>query len=255
MLSNIKVKLNIKEKKEELKLKGFCVLNNVLPCDQIDRLREGFWQTLTDYLGKNAQFSNRGPNRHFMAMPFNPSTFSADFFFNPTILEMIKSVLGERMVIDQWGCDTAVLGSEYQQLHIDYQRPLFPEFPNLLLPPYMLIVSFGLLDIKQRNGAIEIAAGTHKLERERANCLVGSGTISLQPVELRKGDVLIRHPWALHRGTPNFTETPRTLVTIRYVRSWYEDRSRDVNPIPLTIWKNLTGDQKDLMRFQVVNDS
>ncbi len=112
MLNNFKAKLNVNEKKEELELKGFCVLNDVLSGDQVDRLRAGFWQTLIDYIEENAQFSNRGPNRHFMAMPFDLSTFTPDFFFNPTILEMIKLVLGERIVIDQWGCDTAVSGSE-----------------------------------------------------------------------------------------------------------------------------------------------
>jgi hypothetical protein len=41
-------------------------------------------------------------------------------------------------------------------------------------------------------------------------------------------DVLIRHPWALHRGTPNRTDAPRALVNIRYVRRWYADDSREV---------------------------
>jgi hypothetical protein len=47
--------------------------------------------------------------------------------------------------------------------------------------------------------------------------------------------VLIRHPWALHRGTPNVTETPRALLTIRYVRRWYADGSREVNALPLVL--------------------
>ncbi len=38
-----------------------------------------------------------------------------------------------------------------------------------------------------------------------------------EPVTLEVGDVLIRHPWALHRGTPNLTDAPRALLTIRYI--------------------------------------
>ena len=34
------------------------------------------------------------------------------------------------------------------------------------------------------------------------------------PFTLNIGDVLIRHPWVLHRGTPNATQTPRPLATI-----------------------------------------
>jgi len=73
----------------------------------------------------------------------------------------------------------------------------------------------------------------------------------MQSVPLEIGDVLIRHPWALHRGTPNTTDTPRPLVTVRYVRCWYADNSRDVNPIPRTVWQSLTPEQQGLMRFPV----
>jgi len=42
---------------------------------------------------------------------------------------------------------------------------------------------------------------------------------------------------------------PRALVTIRYVRRWYIDDSRDVNAIPRAIWESLTAEQQGLMRF------
>ena len=71
----------------------------------------------------------------------------------------------------------------------------------------------------------------------------------MQAVPLEIGDVLIRHPWVLHRGTPNTTDTPRALVTIRYVRRWYADASRDVEEIPRATWASLTAAQQSLMRF------
>ena len=37
------------------------------------------------------------------------------------------------------------------------RRPLFEEMPDLSPPPYMLVVSFGLVPITPVNGAIEIA--------------------------------------------------------------------------------------------------
>jgi ectoine hydroxylase-related dioxygenase (phytanoyl-CoA dioxygenase family) len=71
------------------------------------------------------------------------------------------------------------------------------------------------------------------------------------PVTLNIGDVLIRHPWALHRGTPNVTQTPRPFVTIRYVRRWYADSSRDVSSIPLSLWQSFTPEQQAIMRFPI----
>ena len=65
------------------------------------------------------------------------------------------------------------------------------------------------------------------------------------------GDILIRHPWALHRGTPNGTAIPRALVSVRYVRRWYADNSRDVNAIPSAVWKSLSVEQRAMLRFPV----
>ena len=159
--------------------------------------------------------------------------------------------MGQRLVADQWGCDVPLLGSEYQNLHVDYQRPLFEEVPDLLLPPYMLVVSFGLVEITAARGPIEIAPGTHRMSREGAVRCVECGEIEPRTVPLEIGDVLIRHPWALHRGTPNMIDVPRALVTVRYVRRWYADSSREVNAIPGSIWRSLTEEQRETTRFPV----
>ena len=47
------------------------------------------------------------------------------------------------------------------------------------------------------------------------------------------------------------TEVPRALVTIRYVRRWYADGSRDVQAIPAEVWKTLSAEQQNVMRFPV----
>jgi ectoine hydroxylase-related dioxygenase (phytanoyl-CoA dioxygenase family) len=115
----------------------------------------------------------------------------------------------------------------------------------------MLVVSFGLINITLEHGPIEIAPGTHRLPREAALRLAEPGESTLEPVTLELGDVLIRHPWTLHRGTPTLTDTPRPLVSIRYVRDWYADNSREVNPIPRAVWQGLTKEQQSLMRFPI----
>jgi ectoine hydroxylase-related dioxygenase (phytanoyl-CoA dioxygenase family) len=173
-------------------------------------------------------------------MPFEPSCFAPEFFFDPDVLAIVRGVLDERAVADQWGCDVPLRGSENQIAHVDYRRPLFPECPDLTLPPYMLLVSFGLIKITPAHGPIKIAPGSHRIPESE-----------MQPVLLDIGDVLVRHPWVLHRGTPNTTGMPRPLVTIRYVRHWYADSSRDANSIPRDVWQSLKPEQKAIMRFPV----
>ena len=239
------------DKTDELQEQGFCVLKAQFAPSLIGACHLAFLSTLTTYLDKHKDAPNRGTNRHFLPMPFNKECFSPVFFFDADILAILRTVLGDGIVADQWGCDVPLIGSDYQAMHVDYKRPLFQELPDLELPAYILVVNFGLTKITQENGAIEIAPGTHKMPREEAFARLENSAIKVVPVCLNIGDVLIRHPWTLHRGTPNKTDQPRPLVTIRYVRSWYYDNSRQVNSIPSSVWNSLTERQKLMLRFPI----
>lgn len=238
-----------REKLSEISNNGYCVFRAHLAKHLVNACKDAFWPILQKHLQNHGHEPNRGPHRHFLPMPFDRPCFAPEFFFDRTIMEVIHGAMGPRVVADQWGCDIPLQGSEYQLFHVDYKRPLFDEEPNLLLPPYMLVVSFGLIDIAAEHGPIEIAVGTHRMAREAAVRAVESGECELNPVLLDVGDVLIRHPWALHRGTPNITDTPRPLATVRYVRRWYADHSREINAIPDSIWQSLSQEQRAIMRF------
>ena len=232
---------------DELTRDGYCVLRAHFDSSLVDACRTALWPTLLAHVEQHEP--NRGAARHFFPMPFTPPCYAPEFFFDDAILGIIRGAMDDRVVADQWGCDVPLLGSAHQGVHADYARPLFAESPELLVPPYMVVVSFGLSRITPEKGPIEIAPGTHRMPRAVAMASVADGTILLRPVELDVGDVLIRHPWALHRGSPNTTPTPRALVTIRYVRRWYADDSREVNAIPRVVWDAMTDEQRRMMRF------
>lgn len=242
---------SLTDKIEEFQKHGYCILKGHFATSLINNCRVAFLPILKKHLDNNGHLPNRGANRHFLPMPFEQPCFVPEFFFDPEILAIAKSIMGDRIIADQWGCDVPLPGSTYQPAHIDYQRPLFHENPDLQLPTYMLVMSFGLTKITQRDGAIELAPGTHRMPREEAIDTVETSKIKMLPICMDVGDVLIRHPWVLHRGTPNNTDIPRLLVTIRYVRNWYCDSSREVNSVPASIWKSLTSEQKGMLRFPV----
>jgi ectoine hydroxylase-related dioxygenase (phytanoyl-CoA dioxygenase family) len=245
--------LDLEKTVAELNDQGFCVLRAHFDPRLLHVCRDAISPTLEDYLRANAANSNRGVQRHFMAMPWDSGCYAPEFFFDPDVLAIVRALMDDRVVADQWGCDVPLKGSEYQQFHADYQRPLFPERPELQLPPYMLTVSFGLVNINADNGAIEIAPRTHCIPRSEALQQIASGGVTPRIICLETGDVLLRHPWTLHRGTPNRTDVPRPLVTIRYVRRWYADESREVNAIPATVWQTFSPEQRILMRFPITD--
>lgn len=227
------------------------MLKQRLPPALIEACRDKFWPILLRHVYTHHDDPSRGPHRHFLRMPFDPPCFHPKFFFDDDVLGIVRGAMDDRVVVDQWGCDVPLSGSVHQVLHIDYQRPLFAEAPDLELPIYMLVVSFGLVPITRENGPIEIVPGSHRLRRKEAFRAVEALELETQPVPLDIGDVLIRHPWVLHRGSPNKTDTPRALVSIRYVRRWYADDSRDVSFLPRAVWESLTPEQKCVMRFPV----
>jgi hypothetical protein len=238
----------------ELLENGYCVLKAHFARSLIDSCRDAFWPILQAHLETHGHEPNRGLHRYFLPMPFEPPCFAPAFFFDTDVLSIVRGAMDDRIVADQWGCDVSLRGSDYQGIHADYQRPLFAEAPDLLLPAYMQIVSFGLIGISTEHGPIEIAPGSHRMPRKEAIRAIEAAETAMQPVPLEIGDVLVRHPWALHRGTPNTTETPRPLVTVRYVRRWYADDSREVSSIPWSVWESLTPEQRSIMRFPVENE-
>jgi ectoine hydroxylase-related dioxygenase (phytanoyl-CoA dioxygenase family) len=238
-----------RDKIAEVEEQGFCVLRSQLAATGVEACRDAYWPRLLAYVESHEP--NRGPRRHFLPMSFDAPCFSPEFFFDPAVLGVVRGAMDDGVVADQWGCDVALPGSEYQGVHVDYQRPLFAEAPDLPLPAYALVVSFGLERITAESGPIEIAPGTHRMPRVEALATVTAGAIGLEAVSLELGDVLIRHPWALHRGSPNRTSTPRALVSIRYVRRWYADDSRDVEAFPRAVWDSLTEEQRRVLRFPV----
>jgi hypothetical protein len=233
----------------DVQQQGFSVLRAHFPTAVVDACRQAFWPRLMTHVVREAP--TRGPNRYYLAMPLHPPCFAVEFFFDPAVLTILRALMEDRIVADQWGCDVPLRGSQYQGVHVDYQRPLFPEAPDLRLPAYAMVVSFGLVPIAAEHGPIEIAPGTHRMNRMDASRAVQSSEIRMHSVLLDSGDVLIRHPWTLHRGTPNTTDTPRALASIRYVRRWYADASRDVEVLPRATWKSLTAEQQTLMRFPI----
>ena len=179
----------------EFRERGFTVLPRQFSSHLIEACRNAFWPRLLAYL-ESGPAPNRGPHRHFLPMPFDSPCFAPEFFFDSRVLSIVRNLMGEQVDADQWGCDVPLRGSEYQQLHQDYQRPLFPELPELVLPPYAIIVSFGLCPITRENGPIEIAPGTHRLTKEQVLCAADNSETSVESVPLNIGDVMIRHPWA-----------------------------------------------------------
>ena len=127
--------MSVEDKIAELQAEGFCILKAHFPKSTIESCREAFWPILLDYISAHQDAPNRGPHRHFLPMLFEPPCFAAEFFFDTRILGIARGAYERQSSADQWGCDVPLQGSTHQSSM--YQRPLFPEAPELPLPTYM----------------------------------------------------------------------------------------------------------------------
>ena len=100
----------------------------------------------------------------------------------------------------------------------------------------------------------EVARGTHMMSKEEGLARLASGDLSLEPITMQLGDVIIRDVRGLHRGTPNHTHLPRPMVVIGYSRGWLYRPEVSIR-IPRASFAGLSSRARHLLRFNPVVES
>ncbi|MDB5081070.1 MAG: Phytanoyl-CoA dioxygenase [Chloroflexi bacterium] len=228
---------------------SLCVIPNLIPTAKIDQWYESFFPLLNRHIEREGHKINRGPNRYYVTLPFVPPFSDPEIFENDVILGVVEQIIGKDGVMCQLATDTPLKGSDYQEVHRDTQL-LFPE-TGKESPPYQLAVNFPLIDMTLENGPFEVALGTHMLSKQEGLQRLETGEARLEPVLLKKGDVMIRDVRHLHRGTPNHTDSPRPMVVIGYSRRWLFRPEVSIQ-VPRATWETLSDRAKFWLRFNPI---
>ncbi|QBE61883.1 phytanoyl-CoA dioxygenase family protein [Pseudoduganella lutea] len=198
------------------------------------------------------QDSNRGAARHYITLPLAGIFADPAVFADADILGIVDRLVGPEPVLCQLATDTPMRGSDYQPLHRD-TPPLFPETGEET-PAFQLAVNFPLCDVTLENGPFETTRATHLMPRQEALAGIEAGSIAVLPVPMRLGDVMIRDVRAIHRGTPNRTETPRPMVVLGYSRRWLLRPEVSI-AVPRALLASLPERAAHLLRFNPVVDA
>jgi ectoine hydroxylase-related dioxygenase (phytanoyl-CoA dioxygenase family) len=194
------------------------ILRGLFPVETIGTWNAAFLPMLQHAIASETDDPNRGPNRYYVTLPFHGLWADPAIIDNDAVMAVVEELVGADGVMCQLASDTPLRGSDYQDLHRDTQL-LFPE-TGVESPPYQLAVNFPLVDVTLDNGPMEMAAGTHMLSKAEGLRRIEAGEIALEPVLMKRGDVMIRDVRHVHRGTPNPSATPRPMVVIGYSRRW-----------------------------------
>lgn len=234
---------------EELNRDGICIIRGLL-----DRTLVETWATAFKALFEARQqqpggLAPRGPSRCYTTLPWIAPFANAEVFAHPTILALLDRVFYQEYKLVQLAADIPMQGSDYQDIHRDF-RPLFSD--QIVTPLYALAVNFPLVEVTPENGPFEMARGTHRMPREAGLVKIRAGEIAMESFYMQPGDVMIRSPLALHRGTPNYTPQPRPMIVMGYVMHWLHTQKVDLT-VPRNYYNSLTPQLQELLRCEVVD--
>src|SRR5947209_16198701 len=231
---------------------GFCVLPGHFARERMEAWRAAFAPMLERHVAREGHLKNRGPARYYVTLPFAEPFADPAVYEDDDVLAVVRGLVGEDAQLHQLATDTPLKGSEYQDVHRD-ALPLFPE-TGRETPPFQLAVNFPLVHVTAENGPFEIARGTHMMRKEDGVRLIESGGVKLEPLLMKAGDVMVRDVRGLHRGTPNRTGEPRTMVVLGYSRRWLLRPEVSIR-VPRAALESLSERARFLLRFNPVVDS
>ncbi|HKH22062.1 MAG TPA: phytanoyl-CoA dioxygenase family protein [Solirubrobacterales bacterium] len=226
-----------------LHMAGYVVLRHALPRDLVEEVRREFAEILRDCVEsrqgeawyqvserRQAVFWERA-HRWRIFPKLRPPLNDPRLLANPLVTSLLDEALGSDFRCKFVSSDTCLRGSVPQAPHRELGTGGAAE-------ARAYVVNVPLTRCTRRNGPLEVwPVGGHLwrpeiLARHGISDEVQDGSnpvleqlagrMPSELLPLEPGSILIRDPGMLHRGTPNRTRHPRTMLTICYLRRDYD---------------------------------
>lgn len=144
---------------------------------------------------------------------------------HPALVAILRDLTGEEVFgHPAFNARPKLPGSEMQVVPWHQDHGYYPEAERDEL---ILTAWIPLVPVDRANGCMQVIAGSHRggplLHEVGANAAGfleipdGIDETGVVACEMAPGDVLLMHPLTLHRSTPNFSDTIRWSVDLRYV--------------------------------------
>lgn len=235
---------------EDLNRDGICILRGAIDPNLVETWRQAFMQLFEQRKNRPGGLAPREQSRYYLTLPWVPPFADEQAFANPAVIRLLDRLFPQEYAMVQLGVDVPFKGSDYQETHRDY-RPLFTD--EVVTPLYAVAVNFPLVRVTEENGPLQHARGTHLLPRDVGLEKVRTGEIQLESFPMEPGDVSVRTPLCLHRGTPNYTDQPRPMVVMGYVMHWLYTPQVELD-VPRSYYESLPERTRKMLRCRVVEE-
>lgn len=235
---------------EDLNRDGICLIPGLLDRGLVRAWADTFDRLFESRQRRSGGLAPREHARYYLTLPWTAPFADQQVFANPVVLGVLSRVFAQEYVLVQLGADVPVQGSDFQETHRDF-RPLFTD--QIVTPLYAVAVNFPLVEVTADNGPFQMARGTHVLPRAEGLARIAAGEIPMESFFMQPGDVAIRSPLALHRGSPNRTARPRPMIVMGYVMHWLHTPKVELT-LPRAYYDGLPAPVRQLLRCEVVDE-
>jgi len=224
---------------------GYTILEGLIAPDVVAEMAAAFEPIYQANLDTIRNDPNRGPMRHYIVLPFEPPLYQSAFHGHPAVFAIVRAILGDDVYCNQFASDTPAKGSVHQKWHAD-TTVNFSEDGKLQTPD-LIAANTSFVDVTPENGPFEVCDGSHH-DPDAIEKLTNQ-ELEFRPLYLKVGDVLVRDPRCIHRGSPNTTDTPRGVAVLGFDREGTERGGLLVeNGIRLDFYDSLSRDEQRMYR-------
>lgn len=209
---------------------GYVVLDDVVPVDVIDALRDAMERDIAELERRAASRPRPFPGHLQHQPPFAPGDLHREVLACPEVVAACRSVMGLDVRVVLYTANTNMPGSVRQIVHCDLTQ-LYPDLDPAPAAPPLLVCNVPLVDTSEQN-AVELWPGTHLDSRTHTSQGVNVGIpedwlaerrLTRTPIQVaqRRGSVLLRDARLWHAGVPNTSGRARVMVAVGYAPAWY----------------------------------
>ena len=228
---------------------GTLQIDNAFPVELIERLQSTFFERYAAYFheGDHPDALWLGDKRYMLTVDTVAPFDDPELIGAPTVLPIIRRVLGDDCVLGAFTAVISLPGSRDQRLHKDHPA-LFPDTEwHFTLPSFATQIIIPLVPLDELTGTTRFYKGTHRIPTEEAEAT------GHQDPQVPLGSCLINDYRCAHRGLGNRSDRVRPILTLIYNRPWFHDYKNYGKQPPLRVsdatYEQLPSDLKPLLAW------
>jgi hypothetical protein len=208
----------------QLKMSGWCVIDNVIPSAEVECIRESVLQTTETHRRAGPLASGVG----FVPGVINHDQSFAPYLAEERLLGLVKAVLGAQVRISFTSAIINYPGNKRGGMHADW--PYNQQRAGHIPAPYpditMHLTTLWMLSpFSSETGGTLVVPGSHHLDNNPSGDL---GIDEDQPFQTEihatgeAGSVLVMDSRLWHASAPNQSDQARVALAVRYAPWWLD---------------------------------